>query len=144
MAISIGTKVQGKKGNGIIVKIITKSTGYVQVDYNGSLVNEMAFNLLDENGVSLKSKPAKAERKVLTPEEQLASKIQSAKSIYLSVNEQWNRNTTYKLACSLLDKVETKGNEFIDSLLDSFYKKNSLSEKQAYFLAKFTVETNQF
>jgi len=59
MALSIGQKVSNKKnGNGIIVKIITKSTGYVQVDFNGILKNEMAFNLNDEFGNCLKNKPA--------------------------------------------------------------------------------------
>ena len=56
--IKIGQKVQGKSGYGVITKIITKSTGYVEVDYNGVIKKEMAFNLTDENGISLKAKPA--------------------------------------------------------------------------------------
>jgi len=57
--IEIGTKVNGSKGQGTITSIITKSTGYVEVTYNSGIVKkEMAFNLTDENGVSLKSKPA--------------------------------------------------------------------------------------
>ena len=65
--IQIGaTVVSSKNGTGIITKIITKSTGYVEVDYNGTLKKEMAFNLTDENGESMKSKPV---RKELTPEQ---------------------------------------------------------------------------
>jgi len=54
--IEIGTKVMGAKGLGVITKVITKSTGYVVVNYNGFEKKEMAFNLTDENGVALKSK----------------------------------------------------------------------------------------
>lgn len=58
--IEIGTPViSSKNGNGIITKIITKSTGYVEVTYaNGSIKKEMAFNLKNENNEELKSKPA--------------------------------------------------------------------------------------
>ena len=57
----IGTKVNGKKGTGTITKIITKSTGYVEVTYeDGSVKKEMSFNLTDEDGISLKSTPKKS------------------------------------------------------------------------------------
>jgi hypothetical protein len=57
--IQIGaTVVSSKLGTGVITKIITKSTGYVEVSYESGLVKkEMAFNLVDENGVSMKAKP---------------------------------------------------------------------------------------
>jgi len=55
---AIGTIVNSKKGNGIITKIITQSTGYVEVTLsNGTIIKEMAFNMTDENGESLKKKP---------------------------------------------------------------------------------------
>lgn len=58
--IEIGAKVNSSKfGAGVITSIITKSTGYVTVDYNGNIRKEMAFNLTDENGESMKAKPAK-------------------------------------------------------------------------------------
>jgi hypothetical protein len=58
MKLEIGLTVNSTKlGSGIITKIITKSTGYVEVNYNGKLKKEMAFNLTDENGISLKSEP---------------------------------------------------------------------------------------
>jgi hypothetical protein len=100
----------------------------------------MAFNLTDENGIALKSAPKKSAPKVSTIED----KIQNAKNILLSVNDRWNSNSTYKLACDIFGKVQSNGNDFIESLLNSFFTKNYLSEKQAYFLAKFTIETNQF
>ncbi len=56
--IEIGTQVKGNNGTGTITKIITKSTGYVEVTYfNGKIKKEMAFNLFDLEGNSLKSKP---------------------------------------------------------------------------------------
>lgn len=67
MAIAIGTQViSAKHGAGVITKIITKSTGYVEVDFSGVIRKEMAFNLTDVNGQSLKSKPVK---KPLTAEQ---------------------------------------------------------------------------
>ena len=64
MAVAIGMKVVRSGIEGVIVKIITKSTGYVEVDFNGKLKKEMAFNLLDENGVCLKNnKPASTPKK---------------------------------------------------------------------------------
>ena len=58
--INIGQQVRGSKGNGTITAIITKSTGYVEVTYsNGTVKKEMAFNLTDENGETLKSAPKK-------------------------------------------------------------------------------------
>ena len=67
MAIAIGTQViSSKHGAGVITRIITRSTGYVEVDFNGTLRKEMAFNLTDANGNSLKNKPVK---KPLTTEQ---------------------------------------------------------------------------
>ena len=62
MKLEIGITVNSSKlGLGTITKIITKSTGYVEVTYNNGKVNkEMAFNLTDENGVNLKEKKATA------------------------------------------------------------------------------------
>ena len=66
--IEIGTRVNGKSGIGTITRIITKSTGYVEVTYDdGDVKKEMAFNLTDLNGVSLKSKPT---NKPLTADQQ--------------------------------------------------------------------------
>ena len=143
--IAIGTTVIGKLGKGTISKIITRSTGYVEVSYpNGRSAKEMAFNLTDELGTALKAKPAKAEPKVLTAAEIIENKIWSAKKIFLAVNDRWNSNSSYKLACTILDKINTNGNSFMASVVEQFYSKNFLSELQAQHLAKFAVETNQF
>ena len=57
--IQIGATVTGKFGKGTISLIITKSTGYVQVTWeSGKVSKEMAFNLTDESGESMKAKPA--------------------------------------------------------------------------------------
>lgn len=65
--MTTGIKVNGKHGEGIITRIITKSTGYVEVTYNSGLVKkEMAFNLTDENGNVVKKM---REQKPLTQEQ---------------------------------------------------------------------------
>ena len=142
--ITIGTEVRGSLGTGIIEKIITLSTGYVQVNYNGRIKKEMAFNLTDMNGDILKAKPVKSEPKILTTAEKNQNKISSAKQMLLSVNDRWNMNSDYKMACQIFGKINSNGNKFIDSLLHYFFFKNSLSENQAYYLAKFAVETGIF
>ena len=79
--IEIGTTVVSPKhGKGIISKIITKSTGYVEVTYaNGQIKKEMAFNLTDEQGISLKAKPVV---KPLTPEQQAKLDRSHARFMY--------------------------------------------------------------
>ncbi|HMO62229.1 MAG TPA: hypothetical protein PKC39_08280 [Ferruginibacter sp.] len=75
--IEIGVAVVSQKyGKGVITKIITKSTGYVEVNFNGSLKKEMAFNLMDENGQPLKSKPV---HKPLTEEQKVKADRSHAK-----------------------------------------------------------------
>lgn len=68
MKLEIGILVKSNKlGLGVITKIITKSTGYIEVTYNSGKINkEMAFNLTDENGVILKNKKVQAKS---TPEQ---------------------------------------------------------------------------
>lgn len=69
--------------------------------------------------------------------------IETWKNIALSVNDKWNSNSTWKLAEESFGKLNTNGNEFIESLLDSMFKRGRLSEKQAYYLAKYAVESGQ-
>jgi hypothetical protein len=60
--VYVGAEVSSKNGRGTITKIITKSTGYVEVTYeSGRVRKEMAFNLYDNEGVALRSKPAPRE-----------------------------------------------------------------------------------
>ena len=139
--INLGTKVFNKKNHeGTITKVITKSTGYVEVTYiNGLVKKEMAFNLTDETGNSLKATP-KAQKRTITT----ADRIESTKQGLLRVNE-YRYDNLVKVYMSALDKVHTE-NKFIDSLIDTFAKATigiaKLSEKQAYYLAKFVVENN--
>lgn len=56
---AVGSSVSSKKyGSGVIRRIITKSTGYVEVEYaNGVKRKEMAFNLFGTDGKPLRNKP---------------------------------------------------------------------------------------
>lgn len=54
-----------------------------------------------------------------------------------------NNNSYWKLAENKLGKLNTNGNEFIESLLKSMFENGKLSEKQAYYLAKYGVESGQ-
>ena len=55
--VDVGTQVTNEKGkSGVIKKIITKSTGYVLVDYGTYTKKEMAFNLKGLDGKLLKLK----------------------------------------------------------------------------------------
>lgn len=102
MKIEINTTVVSPKfGKGIITKIITKSTGYVEVNYNGNFKKEMAFNLTDENGVSLKSAPKKS---VITEQD----KIDNAKD-FARINARLNN--------ALSNEIGRNGsNEFLLSI----------------------------
>ena len=54
----VGSVVNSKHGNGVISRIITKSSGYVEVKYDsGTTRKEMAFNLKGEDGKPLRNKP---------------------------------------------------------------------------------------
>lgn len=139
--INIGTKVLNKKNQeGTITKIITKSTGYVEVTYlNGLVKKEMAFNLTDENGDSLKATPKKQNHVITT-----ADRIDSTKRGLLTANEH-RHDALVDAYMSALNNVETD-NQFINSLIDTFAKASigagRISEKQAYYLAKFMIENN--
>jgi len=70
--VEIGNRVNGSKGAGVISKIITKSTGYVEVIYDSGVVRkEMAFNLTNDNGTALKSVPSNHK----TAQEKLSEKL---------------------------------------------------------------------
>ena len=139
--INIGAKVFNKKNQeGTITSIITKSTGYVEVTYlNGVVKKEMAFNLTDENGESLKTTP-KTKKHTMS----ISDKIESTKNGLLDANTRYNQSLL-DAYMSALNKVETD-NQFINSLIDTFARtingQGRISEKQAYYLAKFMVENN--
>lgn len=140
--ITINQVVFNKKGQkGTITRIITKSTGYVEVSYEaGFSKKEMAFNLTDENGVSLKKSPKKAELKALTPLEEIQNKM-----MWINGCASGDRNSmSYQISAEMLSKIEMKakesGNDFIVSICQSVDKYMKCSEKQAHCLAKFAIE----
>ena len=69
--------------------------------------------------------------------------VQTWKEIALSVNNKWNQNSTWQLAADKFGKLRTNGDAFIESLLNSMFNQGRLSDKQAYYLAKFGVESGQ-
>lgn len=139
--IEIGTEVNGKLGKGTITRIITKSTGYVEVRYsNGTLKKEMAFNLYDNEGNSLKNnRPTKVMEKPNIMEDN----IRCWANIAMSVNEQLNQNPTWKLAESKYGSMNTNGNKYIENLKSIMFTQNHLTYSQAYQLARYGVESGQ-
>lgn len=58
--IEIGTRINKGGIEGTITKIITKSTGYVEVTFdNGKVKKEMAFNINTTDGDQLKATPVR-------------------------------------------------------------------------------------
>lgn len=142
--LSINQSVVSKKyGKGVITRIITQSTGYVEVKFeNGAVRKEMAFNLTDETGFPLKKAPKKAAPKAASP-------LKEAMSDILSINGSvpGDRNgITHVIWEKSISAIETAaqevGNDFIVSVCNSVYKYMRCSDKQAYCLAKFAIDNN--
>lgn len=140
--ITINQVVYNKKNQkGTITRIITKSTGYVEVTLeNGSITKEMAFNLKDENGISLKKAPAKRQPKVLTPLEEATDRM-----MWINGCVYGDRHSmSYQISEEMFAKIEMAAkelsNDFIVSVCQSVVKYMKCSDKQAYSLAKFTIE----
>lgn len=159
--ITINKIVLNKKGEkGTISRIITKSTGYVEVSYeNGTSKKEMAFNLTDEAGVPLKKAPksetagmSRGEKKrrkdaaelaafnALSPLQQTIARLQ-----YINNCIYGDRNSmSYKIVSEMLASIEMAakeiGNDFIVSVSQSVEKYMKCSDKQAYCLAKFAID----
>lgn len=159
--ITINQVVLNKKGQkGTITRIITKSTGYVEVTYeNGSVKKEMAFNLTDENGISLKNKSisetsglSKGEKKRRKDAEEIAafeklSPLQQTISRLQDMNNCVNgdrSSLTYRIPQEMVFKIEKAAeklnNSFIVSVCQSVDKYMKCSDKQAYYLAKFAID----
>ena len=92
---------------------------YLSFEY----VTKLDGSSLTEDDFDIKAKEAKT------------SQIEF-ENMFLSVNDRMNQNSTYNTACRILGKLNTNGNDFLESLKTSFLKYNRLSEKQAYYLAK--------
>lgn len=161
--ITINQIVFNKKNQkGTITRIITKSTGYVEVTLeNGSITKEMAFNLKDENGVSLKKAPksetsgmSRGEKKRYKDAKEIEafnslSPLQQAISRLVWINSLVagdRQSMSYKIIAESLAAIELKakevGNDFIASVCQSVDKYMRCSDKQAYCLAKFAIDNN--
>lgn len=142
--VKLGLTVFTKKAQkGTITKIITKSTGYVEVTLeDGTIKKEMAFNLTDVDGKPVRKAPKKAVEKPLSPMEQLCNRFK-----FINACCRGDRNgLSYQLCEEDLANVEmaarAKGNEFIQSVAQSVLRWMSCSDKQAFCLARFCVEND--
>lgn len=154
--ITIDLQVKGSLGVGKIVRIITPSTGYVEVNYNGVLKKEMAFNLTDMEGNLLKSKPKSEtagmskgqkkrhkDRKALEAHAALPNlkKIQNAITAINGIVQGDRNSLHYQLISELLAGIFLKAkeldNQFIIGVINSIEKYMKASEKQAAVVAKF-------
>lgn len=141
--LQVNQTVINKKGQkGIITRIITKSTGYVEVSYDGILKKEMAFNLTDENGNPLKKAPKKQEPKPVSPLQAMINNLMDVNQCVCG-----DRNSmSYQLWSKDLSKIwvaaRDKENSFIMDVCDTCDRYMRVSEKQAYCLAKFAIEND--
>lgn len=141
--LQVNQTVVNKKGQkGIITRIITKSTGYVEVSYDGILKKEMAFNLTDENGNPLKKAPKKQEPKPVSPLQAMINNLMDVNQCVCG-----DRNSmSYQLWSKDLSKIwvaaRDKENSFIMDVCDTCDRYMRMSEKQAYCLAKFAIEND--
>lgn len=141
--LQVNQTVINKKGQkGIITRIITKSTGYVEVSYDGILKKEMAFNLIDENGNPLKKAPKKQEPKPVSPLQAMVNNLMDVNQCVCG-----DRNSmSYQLWSKDLSKIwvaaRDKENSFIMDVCDTCDRYMRMSEKQAYCLAKFAIEND--
>lgn len=143
--ITLDQIVFNKKGQkGTITRIITKSTGYVEVTMeDGTVKKEMAFNLTDESGKSLKKAPVRKES--TTPVNPLDKAIGEMKWVngFTKGDRCGVGFVVYgKMIARIESKAQETGNDFIANLCDSVLHYMSCSDKQAYCLAKFVVDNN--
>lgn len=140
--INVGMVVTNNKGlKGTITKIITKSTGYVEVLYdNGIKKKEIAFNLVDENGVPLKKVPKAPAPKKLTPLEDAMDKLMWINGLVYGDR----RSVSYQISEEMYATIELAAKDLGDtkivSICQSVMKYMKCSDKQAYVLAKFVVD----
>lgn len=159
--VAINQTVINKKGQkGTITRIITKSTGYVEVSFeDGSKKKEMAFNLTDENGVALKKAPksetagmSRGEKKrhkdaksieafnSLSPLQQAIIKLQWINTCIYGDRSSMGYQLSEKMLAGIEMKAKEVGNDFIASICQSVDKYMKCSDKQAYCLAKFATD----
>lgn len=142
--ITINQTVINKNGQkGTITRIITKSTGYVEVAYeNGTTKKEMAFNLTDAEGNTLKKAPKKAEPKPVSPLQSMIANILSVNNLCAG-----DRNSLYykiweEGMSGICNSAREQGNSFIMDVCNKADVSMRISDKQAYYVAKFAIENN--
>lgn len=121
-------------------KVIEERRSFIYAEVKGKV---KVFSINDGEIVNVDSVEAAPKFRKISPRKKEVNPIETWKDIALSVNNQWNNNTIWNLASESFGKLNANGNEFIESLLHSMFVKNKLSEKQAYYLAKFGVESGQ-
>ena len=142
--LQVNQTIIDKKGNkGTITRIITKSTGYVEVSYeNGITKKEMAFNLTDEKGNPLKKAPKKQEAKSVSPLQSVMNGIMSVNSLVRGDRNSLSYQIWEKDIAKIWMVAREQGNDFIKSVCGSCEQYMRVSEKQAYCLAKFAMDNN--
>ena len=140
--ITIGQVVLNKKGQrGTIAKVITKSTGYVEVSYeNGITKKEMVFNLTDESGNPLKKAPKKAEPKPVSPLQASIAEILSINNLCQGDRNDLGYRIWEKEIAGIYNVAKEQGNAFIMDVCNKADAYMRISDKQAYCLAKFAIE----
>lgn len=125
----------------VILTGIVNRNGKEYISFKGAKKNE--YFSFDCGLTTIDGQPITSDMFSESRKENNDFSIQTVKKVLLSVNNQWNEQTRYQSACNTLEHLDVRGNQFIESLRSSFFNGN-LSEKQAYCLARFIVETNQF
>lgn len=162
--LEVGKRVfSDKYGEGVINKIITSSTGYIEVQYDSGIVRkEMAFNLKDQkDGELLKKKPesatadmSKGEKKrfkdkialeafdKLPNQKKIESSLMSVNGLVFGDRHSLSYQIWQDRVLEIQFKAEEKGNEMIASIAKTIDKYMKVSDKQAYVLAKFADEND--
>lgn len=142
--ITIGQSIINKKGQkGTITRIITKSTGYVEVSYeNGITKKEMAFNLTDENGNALKKAPKKAEPKPVSPLQAMIADIMGVNGLIAGDRNSLSYQIWSDGMAGIYLTAKEQGNAFIMDVCQKADAYMRISDKQAYCVAKFAIDNN--
>lgn len=140
-----GMNIENKKGQkGLVVKVITRSTGYCLVRYeDGSERKEMAFNLNDENGRPVRKAPAPRKASAAPSVECIAGMLQRCNSEYFfsdPVNESVWRSTLEDVEKA----AQAAGESFVLAVLQTVSRTCRCSDKQAAVLARFARKANVF
>ena len=142
--VQVNQTVLDKKGQkGVITRIITKSTGYVEVAYeNGISKKEMAFNLTDETGKPLRKAPKRKEPAPPTQMQVLTSLIMAVNGYVRGYRGGQSYQLWLKNITAIWLVAQEKGDNFIVDICDSCERDMRVSEKQAFYLARFAIKND--